>query len=41
MFIFEEHRTFRGFTDLQRLLAKNQYIEMLKRSKFQAKLPLS
>ena len=41
MFIIEEHKTFRGFTNLQRLLDKNQYFEMLKRIKIQAKLPLS
>ena len=39
--VIEEHKTFEGLTGSQRLLDRNQYLEMLKSSKIHAKLPLS
>ena len=39
--IIEEHKTFKGFTESQRLLDRNQYSEMLKGNKMHAKLPIS
>ena len=37
----EEHETFKGHTDSQRVLDQSQIFELLKRKKIYAKLPLS
>ena len=37
----EEHKTVNGFTDSQKRLKRNQFFEILKGNKVQAKLPFS
>ena len=37
---FDEHKTFKGLTDSQRQLDRNQYFERLNGEKIHAKLPL-